>query len=343
MTVGGRVVVAADYEKIGIRWAASSTHSTHDQVESTFDATGTIESSTTEMRFQQMLYSTGLEADYTSGLTTYSAGFNVDARSVPDADVFDAPSAQVDIGARAGVIHDLSQALDIRASIGRRSRFPTLREQFSGALGRFVLNPDLGSEEAILAESSIGYHANGVRLGATAFVTATDNAIDQVVVIQDGVSRRMRVNLDGSRNLGLELSTSLRPVNRLEVAADLTVSRLRAKNSTTGEYDQKLTERPEHSAAVRTNYRHTSGLTGSVELAYTGTAYSLDEEGDLVELDDSTVLNIRGAYRLILDRSAGLHGEVVARVDNVADSVVENQLGLPGPGRIAKLGFKLAI
>ena len=40
----------------------------------------------------------------------------------------------------------LGEPLTLHASYARRSRFPALRELYSGALGRFVPNPDLTPE-----------------------------------------------------------------------------------------------------------------------------------------------------------------------------------------------------
>ena len=79
------------------------------------------------------------------------------------------------------------------------------------------------------------------------------------------------------------------------------------------------------------------------EAVYTGTAYSLDEDGEFVDLSASTVLNVRGAYRFLFARASRGSAEIFARLNNLADVVVENQLGLPGPGRTVVAGVKLAI
>ena len=342
MTVGTRLLVGGDFDDFGIRFSAGGSQSRHDQVDTRYTQGPVVQAEEgPKQHFTQLLVNAGLEADYRSGAATYSAGVNLDSRSVLEADIFAEPDAQAEIGFRAGVIYELTGPFEIRASAGRRSRFPTLREQFSGALGRFVLNPDLGSEEAWLTESSVTYQRDGLTLVATGFLTLTSNVIDQTVVIEDGESKRMRVNLDGSRNVGLELNGSYRPTQQLLVTADATVSRLRAEEAGSGEYDRPLTERPESSGAVRISYTHGSGVSATLETLYTGPAYSLDEDGGLVDLASSAVINMRAAYRLIFTRQTS--AELFARINNASDAVVENQLGLPGPGRTAIVGLKLSM
>jgi iron complex outermembrane receptor protein len=344
LTFGGRFILAGDFDDLGVRVSIGGSHARHDQVDTEFtprelnlpDRIGP------KQTFRQLLLNGGVEADYRSGATVYSAGINVDSRSVLEADVFDEPDAQAEVGFRAGLAHRLTGSFEIRASAGRRSRFPTLREQFSGALGRFVLNPDLASEEAFLAESSISYDRENVHLEATGFLTLTSDAIDQTVVQIEGESKRMRVNLDGSRNYGLEINASYRASSRIRVSADATVSRLRAEGET-GKYDRPITERPENSGAVRLDYTDLSGVSASFEARYTGSAYSQDEDGSFVALDASTVLNARGAYRLMFTSSTQTSAELFVRLKNIADVVIENQLGLPGQGRTLIAGVKLSV
>lgn len=345
LSVGGRAIVTADFDEVGVRLSAGVSQATHDQVDidyqNSLDGTFTIVGP--EQEYRQLLINGGIEGDYRLGRAVYTAGMNLDARSVQEAHVFTEPGDQLDLGLRGGVIYELRSDLELRAAVGRRSRFPTLREQFSGALGRFVVNPDLKSENAILSEAAVRYGADGLMLEATAFVTITSNTIDQTNVFLNGSPQRMRINLDGSRNVGLELNAAYNLSTSITATLDATLSRLRAADPATGDYDRRLTERPERTLAVRVNYLNASGLSGSLESVYTGEAYSLDDLGGFARLSPSTAFNARAGYRLLLGVSRQSTAEVFVRVRNIGDTVVENQLGLPGPGRTAMAGIKVSV
>lgn len=343
-TVGGRVVLAGDFERAGIHFSAGALHSRHDQIDSEYSFAPILRTEAgPRQRYRQLLLNAGLEGDYRIGRAVYSAGVNLDSRSVLEADVFPEPAPQAALGGRAGLIYEISGPLEFRASAGRRSRFPTLREQFSGALGRFVLNPNLGSEEAWLSELSLRYEHGALALEATGFLTLTSNTIDQTVVVVEGSSKRKRVNLDGSRNIGVEFDGAYRPMPQVRTSATAMISHLRAEDSDTGAYDRPLTERPENTGTFRVEYVHPGGASAAVEIEYTGRAFSLDDDGEFVDLRVSTVSNLRGGYRTMLASRPQVSAELFLRVNNVGDTLVENQLGLPGPGRTALAGFKLSI
>jgi iron complex outermembrane receptor protein len=343
-TIGGRVILAGDFDRAGVHLSAGALHTRHDQIDSEYSFDPILRTDAgPRQRYRQLLLNAGFEGDYRIGRATYSAGINLDSRSIPEAYTFSEPGAQTEFGGRAGLIYDVSGPLEFRASTGRRSRFPTLREQFSGALGRFVLNPDLGSEVAWLSESSLRYEHGELVLEATGFLTLTSNTIDQTVVVVEGSSKRKRVNLDGSRNIGVEFDGAYRPVPQVRTSVTAMISHLRAEDSDTGAYDRPLTERPENTGTFRVEYIHPAGASAAVEVEYTGRAFSLDDDGEFVDLAASTVFNLRCGYRVMFTRRPQISAALFLRVNNIGDTLVENQLGLPGPGRTALAGFKLSI
>jgi iron complex outermembrane receptor protein len=332
LTLGGRAVLQRRFAPVTLRLGVNALTSTHRQVDTAIGDGERIKSP--ELTYRQGLYSVGLEAE-TSPLAplTLTAGFSVDALTAPETG--DKPSRDpfVDYGATAGVIYQLNSSWALNASVGRKARFPTLRELFGEALNRFLVNPDLGPETALLAE--VGVRRGGERLSgeATLFLNRTDDTIDQRR-LEDG--RRQRINLGGSRIYGVELAGAARQ-GRVRLDGHLTLMHVRGidgEGATT-----RLSEKPEAIGRLAATYNPGLGPNATVEAVYSGVAYSPTDDG-FARLDPSLVLNVRVGYRLFV---RSVSAEVFVRVDNLTDAVVLPQLGLPAPGRELQAGIKLAL
>jgi iron complex outermembrane receptor protein len=334
LTTGARAILQHAIGESELRVSASGTYANHRQIERE-------DASTLDQTFKQLLGSAGVELDVRpGGRVWYSGSLNLDMQAITDADVFEAPDPSTQLGGMIGAVLQANVDWAIRASVGRKSRFPTMRERYSGALGRFVVNPDLSAEKAFLGELGARFLRGSSSFEITGFTNLTTDTIDQDVTEVDGETKRIRVNLGGSRSFGLEASLGISPLPGLTIDANGMVNYLRAEDPESGEYDRRLTERPVGLASVGFTYNHRKGANGSLSLAYTGEAYSLDDTGEFVSLSPSTVLNGRAGYRFEM-ANARLAVEIFARVNNVFDVLVENQLGLPGPGRMVLGGVKI--
>ena len=210
------------------------------------------------------------------------------------------------------------------------ARFPTMRELFGGALGRFVLNPALAPETTWQAEAGASRSAPGLGVRAVAFARWTDGTIEQAV-LEDG--RRQRVNLGGSRAVGLEAEVAAqRGPARLDAGG--TVLHLRARD---GDADGlRLPERPSALGRVAASWLPPSGWTAALEAVATGPAVSLGPDG-LVGLEGAVVWGGRVGHRWAVGR--GLLGAFV-RVDNALGAQRFPQAGLPAPGREVRVGLR---
>ena len=110
---------------------------------------------------------------------------------------------QTGLGATMGLSHELYPGVTIRGVVGRKTRFPTMRELFGEALGRFLVNPDLEPESSLLTEAAIEFERGETTAEAIAFFNRTYNTIGQEMVLLEGETsaRRQRVNLEGSRRI----------------------------------------------------------------------------------------------------------------------------------------------
>ncbi len=336
-TIGLRTVVVQNWGRHALRGAFSVLDAQHRQVDSAFEMGGVIESERSV--FQRRTYSLGTEYEVSFRAVSLMAGAGGDFLQSLETGGRDS-----DGGLKAwSIIGALNWQIDTRwslsASAGRKPRLPTQRELFGEAVGRFLLNPDLGPEIPIQVEAAVQYRADRVRFTVTPFATFTDGTIDQETVIIDGVRRRQRINLEGSRAYGVDLEGLADLTERFTLSGHLSLLNLRRRGTADGLDGRFIAERPSLLALIAADYRHPSGARVRLEGLRRGRAYSLGDDG-FVALPRSTEINLELAFAPPLP--SGLDMEVFLRADNLADARVEPQLGLPAPGRTVRGGIRIA-
>lgn len=337
-TLGTRWTLHRGIGRGNLRLALNALTSQHQQIDTDFD-TGAV----LDLSYRQHLYSLGAEYQYhTSDRLHWSAGATLDGIATPNTGDKPARDAQFDYGFIAGARYLAGEQTELRLSLARKTRFPTLRELFGEALGRFKLNPALKPESSLLAEAGVGLRGTSASGEVVVFAQRTTDTIDQRNVTEDGVVLRQRINLEGSRVWGVEVLGAVRPARGVKLDGHLTFSRVRAFETETGGYTGYVSEKPVVLALGSAQYRFPRALTGTAEVVYTGKAFSLGEDDAFVALDPATVLNLRLAYRW-LSPSARLAVETFVRLNNLTDAVVTPQLGLPAPGRHLRGGVKVSL
>lgn len=233
---------------------------------------------------------------------------------------------------RAGLIFEAGNGWRLRGAIGRKMRAPTLRERFGEAMNRVLPNPELAPERVVTAELAAEWRGPTGNLYGVPFIQNLKDTINQRTV----GALRQRINLSGSSEKGLELGGELRIDPRLAVSGHATWSRLRRRHAPPG-FLNRLAEKPTLLAALRVEYALPSGFSNAFEADHAGLAYSLDPAGVLVPLRRSTSLN-RRLGQVLANKPVAV--ELFVRVDNLADTLIEPQLGLPGPGRTLHIGLR---
>ena len=272
-------------------------------------------------------------------LLRLEAGAGVDVAAFPETGDKPDRDAFRDYNLTVGARYDAA-AWFARAAAGRKTRFPTMRELFGEALRRFLVNPDLAPESSWLVELGVGRLGERFSVEAIPFATFTQGTIDRRNVEVDGQRLRQRINLRGSRVVGVELLGEARPLPAVSVSGHLTVMDVRRLQDAPND-PTRLAEKPAAVGRLGLGYDAGRGPTALVEAVYTGRAFSLAEDDTFVPLDPSLVLNARLGYRL--QPAAGWTAEVFGRVDNATDALVTPQLGLPGPGRTVRVGLRVTL
>ncbi|MGH7731030.1 MAG: TonB-dependent receptor plug domain-containing protein [Candidatus Eiseniibacteriota bacterium] len=294
--------------------------------------------------YRQRLWSMAAENDWRlpgSVPVRLSVGGAADGADTPESADKPALARLWDWAGRAGATAVLQGGrLLVHASGGRRARFPALRELYSGALGRFLENPDLRPEVQWVAEAGVTLRHRRGELQVVGFHQVLDDAISRIPVATPTGNRFRRVNLGRVRATGVEMVAE---------------GRLRALTLGGGGTLQRVRGRDASGAATELEYEPAiqGGLWAEAP-AVAGTRLGLDLKGTgaqrYIDIDSgafsSLSRTLQAGLRLSRAFALGAHGpwqrlDMTLAVDNVADRPVFDQAGLPQPGRTIRLQARL--
>jgi iron complex outermembrane receptor protein len=264
-------------------------------------------------------------------------GAGVDYATTPKTGDKPARDAQTAPTLSARVTREIRDRGEAYLQVARRSRFPSLRELYSGALGRFEPNLDLRPEDQTSLELGGSVHGGRWSLSAAAFGYLTEDGIVRVSLPD---RRFQRVNQDEIRVLGLELMGVWRPRPGLKLEGHHSLLHARARDEG-GDFDQRVEDRPAFLSRVDLSQRFRFGGRIGVEAVAVGPRWSqdLDAQG-LTEIPAQIAWNLRVAYELNLVSPWLRSAEAFARVENVLDAPLLAQIGLPEPGRQLLVGVE---
>lgn len=301
-------------------------------------------------RYRQRLWSVGFEAerrlDGLAGVpgltgTRVVAGVAADGADTPASGDKPPLGRLWDWGARVGFssLVEGTNAL-VHGSLSRRTRFPALRELYSGALGRFEPNPGLGPEELVAFEVGTSIHGEVSELQVVAFHQRLADGIARTTVMTSAGPKFQRVNQDEVRSTGLELLGRTR-VGPVAVQGDLTLQRVRGRDENGRRV--RIEYEPAVAAGAGAQAPLPWGLQGDAGLSWTGRQYCQNPEvAGLTAFDSAPRLDV-GVARSFGRAGQGMLRRVETRVraENVADASVFDQCGLPQPGRRLSVQVRL--
>lgn len=334
LTTGGRLTFSHAAGPIRLRWSASAQTTTHLQVDTAFPAGAPGP----ELRYRQNLLSLGGEADLSLGpASRLTAGIGYDRSANPlTGDKPMQPPADA-LAFSANLRHRFDKDWTLTLSGGRRTRFPSARELFGEALGRFLPNFDLRPETAWLADAELTFRDSRVTATFNPFLVRSLDGIGQRVVRVGNLSLRQRYNVGGATSIGLD---GLLLVSASEWTAELTGTVLSARAHPGSAAFRRLIQRPRYEVTAAVDWAPEGLFDMRAELRRTGDAVDLAPDGGPARLPPSTEVNLRASIPVI--RSAGgWQLSLTAAVDNLTDALVLPQLGLPLPGRTIRLGIRM--
>jgi iron complex outermembrane recepter protein len=299
--------------------------------------------------YEQRLWSTGGEAEFpVAGRFAISGGIVNDASTTPGSGGRE-PLGRVSAwGWRTGAsMVAFGERARIHASVSERSRFPALRELYSGALNRFAPNPDLKPERLLGTEIGVSLVASRTEARTVSFqVVGFHHDLDDAVVRTTLDDRRFfRVNRDRIRTTGAEVFGSWLPTGRgLSVSADVLVQNIKVRDKTIPDGERFPENNPELRGGVELGIPLMFAFEGIAALRHTGSQHCIDPDtGEFEELSSETIGNVAVQRTWRLGRGTGLLSSLktMLALDNITDSALYDSCGLPQPGRTLRFGIQL--
>ena len=295
----------------------------------------------TASTYRQQLWSGAMELHWDvrriAGGTRFSIGGAIDGARTPESSDKPPLDALTAFAARAGFASALTGNALLHGGVSSRSRFPSLRELYSGALGRFEPNPDLAPERLVAVEGGASLKLASGDVQLVAFHHALDDAIVRVPVPE---GRFKRVNRDRQVATGIELLTGWR-LGRLSLSGDVVLQRTELIDESTGAEHQ-----PEYQPDVIAGV----GIAGplpwhgrfDLRARHTGRQSCINSD-----TGEQATLRSAQRYDAEVSRTWRLRGgwtsllEVAAGADNLSDQVIYDQCGLPQPGRTFRIQLRV--
>jgi iron complex outermembrane receptor protein len=296
--------------------------------------------------YKQRLWSVGTEADIGVGETgSISAGVAYDAAATPETGGRPPFEDLSQWGARVGgSVNVMDEALRLHISASRRARFPALRELYSSALNQFEPNPGLKPETLNAVEGGATMRLAGIDLQGVLFHHRLEDAVVRVRL--SSPTRFRRVNRDEIRTTGVELLAGWAGAG-MTLDADLTLQDIKVYDQTANDAERRAEHLPEAEAGLRASLPLVAGIRGLAFGRYTGRQYCVNPNvaGQVDSADDSIRGDV-GIERVIslargTSRALFRTMRLSAMVDNVSNSLIYSQCGLPEPGRTLRFGVEI--
>lgn len=302
--------------------------------------------------YRQSLMSSGLEVDAPLGLRTRVAGGVVYDRSgTPETGGRTPRQSEFDnTGWRVGVSHELNMRTRVHVSASQRSRFPALRELYSGALDRFIPNPELTPETLLGVEG--GFTVNNV---VPSLVQSTVQLIGFRHQLSDAIvritfanpTRFQRVNRDRIESMGAELLGGFvfgeDPERALSLNGDATLQSIRLVDASANDARRRAENNPERRGRLELGVPLPSQVRTFATARYTGTQYCLNaDSGNEDQLPARTVADLAVERNFRVANSGPFRFlRALVSFDNVGNTAVYDQCGLPQPGRTLRVMMTL--
>ena len=292
--------------------------------------------------YRQRLWSLAAETEWQlrrHGYTRISLGAALDGADTPlSGDDMPSIGSLSAYGVRIGLSSLVGDGVLAHAAASSRARFPSLRELYSGALGRFLPNPDLSSERLWGAEGGFTLHTGKFELQTVAFHQRLADGIGRTSVQVGDLRLFQRVNRDEIVSTGAEFLVSGQ-VGSLSLTGDLTLQRVRGKEDDEAielEYEPSVLGRMGASLPVP------GGVDATASTRWVGSQSCENPEIDgLQPVAASAVSDFSVRRGFTVGESSLGRMEAVLSLRNLTDATAFDQCGLPQPGRTLELHLKL--
>jgi iron complex outermembrane receptor protein len=285
--------------------------------------------------YEQRVFSVGAEYQYVKPKYNFTFGASYDGALTPETGNNPDKDPIFDYGLNASFVYAFADNLYARINYGRKTRFPSMREMYSEALGKFKINPDLKAEKVNGGEIGISYDAQMFSVEADLFANYIADGIVRKRLPPEDPHKYMRVNKSEIRNVGIETEIKFNLIKNFDAGVNFAYIDSKGKNDA-GEFSDTLEYKPQIIAGLFLSY-NIGDAQFVAEGKYIGKEYGLEDY--YTELPDYFLLNFRASY--FVRFAANYKAELILRVNNVFDELYYTQLGLPEAGRQIRMGCNI--
>ena len=238
------------------------------------------------------------------------------------------PGADSSFNPQIGVVAVLNSVTNLHASVGKKTRFPHLKELFSDLVGG---NPDLNPQKTIAYEIGIDHQFNSTLDGSLSYFYNDVTDLIQRDSITQGSNRVSYYrNIGTARMQGVEATFNADITSAFNASANYTYMLTKDKDS-----GRELPGCPRHRANLDFRYDFSFGLLVSAQGSYTQRQFyeykiSKKQPGVWTKMPDSFLVNIRLEQQL--PTFVGVNSKLFLQVDNLTDRNYTNYDYLQ-PGR----------
>jgi len=295
--------------------------------------------------YSQRLWSAAVELEKTlfhgrdGSVGALTIGGSLDGSDTPETGGRPERDALWDWGAKVtGSVTLAGDVTRLHAGISRRARFPSLRELYSGALGRFVPNPELGPETLLVGEAGVTAAAANWTVQGVVFHQRLSDAVVRTGL---GDGRFTRENRDRILSTGVELLGSLR-LRSFFGSFDLTLQNVDLDDPTAPEDQRRAEYQPAVGGSLELGVRAPLAIDTRLLVDHVGRRYCVNPDlGSDQELEASTSLAFQ-LWRDWMFKAGPLRRfRALAALENLTNGTIYDQCGLPRPGRVFRIQLEI--
>jgi len=237
------------------------------------------------------------------------------------------------ISPQGGISFDLKNRSQVYLKVGKRTRFPTLKELYSDRLGGYAPNPDLSEQDAI--HYNVGYtktFSNKNKFEVSLFRSDVDNLIESVAISDD---QDQMQNISKVVFQGVEIDSKIYLFDS-KLVLEPYYYYLYAKNKSANRVIDDLEYRPRYQLGTNLKFETLEDLFVFLNVGYvswqryenSNSPYHWQTMGGYAKIDFK------------LEKRFKNGASAWFRIDNLLDRDYEGERGFPMPGRAFFVGFK---